>query len=285
MYLKWHFTEWSISGIWVALPYLNDVGSLICIKYDLSLCLSVLIVKARQTARSGDKWLRPCRHVNVETLRWGSSVIGDGACEQKEEEENKGIVRLVEMSRMGMMLSGWQQQMDHLSVSLLLSSVQRSGLLSVCESVQANRSENCSGLKEQQEALKRLPDHLKRTTNKAEGRGRERKKSGKDGRMKIIWQKRDDESCFQKCNLVEIREYKGWLHRLDMKIFLDLRLMKRSTWRRFDMKVERMRHTETTWRLQVEEYCLMSCDGLQSDRYTSVVEESLPPCSGYTKII
>lgn len=48
-------TEYSISGIWVALPYLNDVESSICIKYDLSFCLSVLIVKARQTARSDDK--------------------------------------------------------------------------------------------------------------------------------------------------------------------------------------------------------------------------------------
>jgi len=36
------------------------------------------------------------------------------------------------------------------------------------------------------------------------------------------------------------------------------------------MKVERMQHTETPWRLQVEEYCLMGCDGLQSDRYTSL---------------
>lgn len=51
------------------------------------------------------------------------------------------------------------------------------------------------------------------------------------------------------------------------------------------MKVERMRHTENPGRLQVEEYCLMSCDGLQSDRYNSVVEECIAPCSGYTKII
>lgn len=39
------------------------------------------------------------------------------------------------------------------------------------------------------------------------------------------------------------------------------------------MKVERMRHTETPGRLQVEEYCLIGCDVLQSDRYTIVVEE------------
>lgn len=128
---------------------------------------------------------QPLKTRELQDTGWGRFVIEEGTSEQKEEE-NKGIVRLVEMSRMGMMLSSWQQQMDHLSVSLLLSSVQRSGLLSVCESVQANRSEKCSGLKEQQQALKRLHDHLKRTTNKAEGRGRERKKSGKDGRMKII---------------------------------------------------------------------------------------------------
>ena len=55
MDLERRSAEYSISGIWVALPYLNDVESSICIKYDLSFCLSVLIVKARQAARSDDK--------------------------------------------------------------------------------------------------------------------------------------------------------------------------------------------------------------------------------------
>jgi len=40
------------------------------------------------------------------------------------------------------------------------------------------------------------------------------------------------------------------------------------------MKVERMRHTETPGRLASGGYCLMSCDGLQSDRHTSALEES-----------
>lgn len=88
----------------------------------------------------------------------------------------------------------------------------------------------------------RLPDHLKRTTNRAEGRDKGGRRSGKDdGRMKTVWQKRDDESSFQKFNLLETRELctKGRLHRFDMKISWTLRL-KKVLWRRSSWKVEQM---------------------------------------------
>jgi hypothetical protein len=117
------------------------------------------------------------------------AVIEVGILEQKEEE-NKGIVRLVEMSGMvggggrGCCRLGSGRWTDYL-FPFSLSTVQRSGVLPSWMSVQANRSENWSGWKEEQEALKRLPDHLKRTTNKAEEKKVKWKRWKNEDRMTV----------------------------------------------------------------------------------------------------